>query len=390
MSTNEQLSQMELIELANKCVYCGYCSICPTYQEKNWEYYHPRGILELIKLYSDPKYKSQAEDYLFDAVFACTMCKACEDICVVNLPLLAMWEQIRHEAFIRGRWNKTLLDLYNRVKDTHNIYGLKPKDRIKWLEDLDGSVKQRIRKKSKIAIFFGCRASYEKSLQKVSISLMKLFKHAGENFTILKEDEWCCGSPIFLGGGIEVGRSIAEHNFTALKNKGVKTLIVSCAEGYHTFKTIYPKILGEKWDIEVKHVSEFILELLQKGKIKFERGVTKKVTYKDPCKLARFEGIIEQPRLILNKIKGINFEELSSNKAEALCCGGGGLLDITNHKLAMRVNDKLMKEIAFSEAKIVVTSCPICQKLIEEGAKRNNINIETKDLVELIAELLAI
>ena len=91
--------QVDLLEVAQKCVYCGYCSLCPTFKELKWENYHPRGILDQIKLYYSERIKDNLKNdvskSLFDAIFACTMCKACENICIVDLPLLKVWEQVK-------------------------------------------------------------------------------------------------------------------------------------------------------------------------------------------------------------------------------------------------------------------------------------------------------
>ena len=99
------LHEVDILEIAQKCVYCGYCSVCPTFKELNWESNHPRSILEQIKMYYNEKYTKDVSKSLFDAIFSCTMCKACENICIVDLPLLQVWEQIRQEAFRRGRWS---------------------------------------------------------------------------------------------------------------------------------------------------------------------------------------------------------------------------------------------------------------------------------------------
>ncbi|GAJ15627.1 unnamed protein product, partial [marine sediment metagenome] len=98
--------------------------------------------------------------------------------------------------------------------------------------------------------------------------------------TVLGEEEWCCGAPIFLGGGYTVGTSLAKHNCEELKKLGVKKIVTTCAGCYRSFKIVYPKILGEDWDIEVVHASELIDDLVDKKKIKLLNTINEKMTLK--------------------------------------------------------------------------------------------------------------
>lgn len=378
------LHEVDILEIAQKCVYCGYCSVCPTFKELNWESNHPRGILEQIKMYYNEKYTKDVSKSLFDAIFSCTMCKACENICIVDLPLLQVWEQIRQEAFRRGRWSSDLLTIYDKVKATHNIFGLPHNDRLDWAEMSGINLSRRIKKKAPVAFFIGCQASYSGKMAGIAESMVKILRKARVDFTILGDEEWCCGAPIFLGGGYTVGTSLAKHNCEELKKLGVKKIVSTCAGCYRSFKIVYPKILGDDWDIEVVHASELIDDLVDKKKIKLLNTIDEKITYKDPCELVRHCGLSEAPRSILKKLPDVRYEELPSNKEEALCCGGGGLLKINNPKLVSEVNTKLISEIEYTEADVVVSCCPLCVDTIQQGVKEKKLGIKVLDLVELV------
>lgn len=380
--------QVDVLEYAQKCIYCGYCSLCPTYKELKWEIYHPRGILEQIKLYFDEgtkeKTKLEASKTLFDAIFACTMCKACENICLVDIPLLKIWEQVRQESFKKGRWNPLMLSLYNKVRDTHNIFGLPPDERLTWAKLKGLVMTRRVKKKAPLAYFVGCQASYSGKMSEIAPSVVTILRKTRTNFTILGDDEWCCASPIFLAGGYSIGKNFAKHNLEELKKLGVKRLVTACSGCYRTFKIVYPRVLGDSWDIEVLHISELANELIKEGKIKFKKKFKEKITFKDPCELVRHCGLIEAPREVINSISNVRFEELPSNKEEALCCGGGGLLKLNNSELVDNVNTKLMAEIKYSEADIVVNGCPTCLDTIRSGARKEDLDIEVIDISELI------
>lgn len=379
---------VDVLEYAQKCIYCGYCSLCPTYKELKWETNHPRGILEQIKLYfsegTKENVKLEVSKTLFEAVFACTMCKACENICLVDIPLIKIWEQVRQESFKKGRWSPSMLSLYNKVKDTQNIFGLPPEERLIWAK-LSGLVMtRRVKKKAPLAYFVGCQASYSGKMSEIAPSVVKILRKTKTNFTILGNDEWCCGSPIFLAGGYSVGKSFAKHNLDELKKLGVKRIVTACSGCYRAFKIVYPRVLGESWDFEVLHISELANELIQSGKLKLKKQIKEKVTFKDPCELVRHCGLIEAPRNVINSIPNVRFEELPSNKEEALCCGGGGLLKLNDSDLGNKVNSKLISEIKYSEADIVANGCPTCLDTIQAGVKKEGLDIEVIDIAELI------
>lgn len=380
--------QIDILEAVQQCVYCGYCAVCPTFRELKWETYHPRGILDQIKMYyletTKEELKGEISKSLFDSIFACTMCKACENICIADIPLLKIWEQIRQESFKRGRWNPALLSLYNKVKDTQNIFGLPKDNRVSWADLANMVMTKRTQRKASLAYFVGCQASYSGKMEGVAASVVKILRKARVDFTILGNEEWCCGSPVFLAGGYSVGKSFAKHNLDQFKKLGVKRIVTACAGCYRAFKIVYPRILGDKWDLEVLHISELVAELLEQNKLKYKKTIKEKITFKDPCELVRHCGLIEPPREIIEKIPGVRYEDLPSNREEALCCGGGGLLKLNNEDLVRQVNSRLIEEIEYSEAEIVVNGCPTCLDTIQQGVKKKGLDVEVIDIAELI------
>ena len=384
--------QVDVLDVAQKCVYCGYCSLCPTYKELKWEVYHPRGILDQIKLYYSEevkdKLKNEVAKQLFESVFLCTVCRACEDICIVDLPLLKIWEQIRQEAFKRGRWNPKLLSLYNKVKDFFNIYGLPAEERVSWAALSGLNMSRRTQKKAPLAYFVGCQASYSGKMGGISESVVKILRKARLNFTILGTEERCCGSPIFLAGGFSVGKTFAKHNLDQFKKLGVKKVVTACAGCYRSFKIVYPRVLGDEWDIEVVHISELVNELFKEKKLKVTNPIKEKITFKDPCELVRHCGLSEAPREVIKNIPNVRYEELPSNREEALCCGGGGLLKLNDEDLVIQVNSHLISEIQYSEADIVVNGCPTCLDTIQHGVRQREMDVEVIDIAELVQRMV--
>ncbi len=383
---SKELSDFE--EVTKSCIYCGYCGVCPTYKELKWESYHPRSKLKLLEMYLNDKNNANLSKSLFDAVFACSMCSACEAVCPVELPLVRVWEAVREESFKRGRWSTKLIELYNKVKDSHNIYGLKPENGLIPSKYQNEKMEEKIGKKAKYLLFLGCKFSYSEQMEKTVDNIFQVLNHLDEDYSLLGPEERCCGFPIIVGGGYSVAKSLALHNYERIKETGADTIIAPCAEGYRVLKKVYPIILGEIWDFTVLHITEYIEMKIKNGDLLLTNTIREKLTYKDPCELVRHCNVKESPRNIIKSIPKIRYEELTSNREDALCCGGGGLLETSDPKLAIKVNERLMNQVEFSEADILVCSCPTCLNSLQEGVKRRGLNIEVVDLIEIVLKAM--
>ena len=128
--------------------------------------------------------------------------------------------------------------------------------------------------------------------------------------------------------------------------------------------------------------------MIKKGKLKFKTKIKEKITFKDPCELVRHCGLIEAPREVIKSFPDVRFEELPSNKNEALCCGGGGLLKLNDSELVDQVNSRLISEIEYTEAEIVANGCPTCLDTIFSGVKQKKMDIEVLDISELIVRAM--
>jgi len=184
---------------------------------------------------------------------------------------------------------------------------------------------------------------------------------------------------------------LIKHNIKDFNEKGAKTLFTACAGCYRTWKKDYPALIGEELPFEVKHITEVLIELLNKNQIPFkpEEHEKIKVTYHDPCHLGRHMDLYEIPREIISKIPGIQLVEMKRNRKNAWCCGAGGGVKSQFPDLAKDISKERIREAIESEADILTTSCPFCIGNLKDAYGELGPELQEKinlmDILDLIA-----
>jgi len=232
-----------------------------------------------------------------------------------------------------------------------------------------------------ILFYPGCMEKFV--LRKHQENYEKILKKIGVDFIKLKDLELCCGSPVLNAGyGVDF-ETIVKKNYKIFKEHGIKKIITPCPACFKTFKLEYPKFL-QKFDIEVEHVSQTIMNAIKNGKLRLKK-IDKpiKVTYHDPCHLGRYCGVYEEPRDIL-KALGYDLIEMKLSRENSFCCGGGGGLRSNYPELSEEIAKMRVKHAKDVKADMIVTSCPMCFSCFDEVAK--GLNIKSAELSSLIID----
>ena len=135
------------------------------------------------------------------------------------------------------------------------------------------------------------------------------------------------------------------------------------------------------------HETQFLASLVRSGALDL-KPVNRTITYHDPCDLGRNSGIYDEPREILRAIPGLKLVEMKDNREYALCCGGGGDMEMADADVAQAVARGRILQAQETGADLIVTACQQCKRTLLGAARRNRIRIRTLDIVELLRESL--
>ena len=221
-------------------------------------------------------------------------------------------------------------------------------------------------------------------------SLLKPLDAAGVDYTVLGEDEGCCGLPLYLMGAVDDFKAHSQKMIRKIKATEARELVTPCAGCYKAFKKLYAKY-GDL-NIEVYHSVHYLEKLIRGGRIKLREGFSKRITYHDPCDLGRSFSIFDEPRNIINSIPDVDFVEMERNRLLSRCCGGGGLIMANDHNLAKDVATVRVKDALDVGADLIITGCAACKDNLTKGARaiprEERGNIKAIDITELVAELM--
>ncbi len=315
-------------------------------------------------------------------IWDCTTCRTCSYLCPRDVNPLEVLIGLRSLLIEEGNVPSTLGDALEGVYKYGNPYGISRNRRTEWAEDLN--IKYVTGGKSTDLLYFvGCAASYDSRAQEIAKALAKNLKKLEIDFSILGNEETCCGNEVYSIGEKGLFEELTKKNLELFKQYNVQRIITTSPHCFHAFKNRYEE------DIEAQHYTVFFADLIDKGKIEFSNKAEKTVTYQDPCFLGKHNNIYEEPRKIIENIPGVKFSELTRARERSVCCeGGGGRMwhDIPGKRLA----ETRVEEALDIGAEVLAVACPFCFLTFDDAIKTsgNEDKIEVMDIMELVAKAL--
>ena len=359
------------------CYQCGKCdTVCP------WNRVRKFSMRKLIREATFGLTEVEREE-----IWRCTTCGKCPQRCPRDVKQIDDMIALRRMATGYGIFPahvKPVRTVSAGLTAQGNPFGEPRTNRAEWAEGL--SVKT-FSEGMEILYFPGCYLCYDPRLKKVAQATANILKKAGVDFGILGTKENCCGESIRKTGNEELFKRLARENIKTFIENGVKKILVSSPHCYHTFKNEYPEF---KVNFEVVHISQYLFELVNEGRLQITKEYGKKITYHDPCYLGRHNGIYDEPRGVLKKIPGLELTEMPESREDSLCCGmGGGRVWMETLKDERFSNLRLEQAIGLG-AKVLVTSCPYCITALEDSRLVMNYAdvIEVMDITEILQEVI--
>jgi len=407
-----EFSFRQLVAL-DACTRCNRCeNKCPS--NLSGEALSPRAMNQKIKSYIKSKYSisrliqelinkpakevSRAEVIKGEEAWMCTTCRACVEECPLTINNLDLIREIRTFKVEEGTEVPALVGETLEVifKYSNPYQGAKAK-RGEWAKEL-GVKDLSLGGEAELVYFVGCGPAYDSRLQRIAQSVVKIFKKAELNFSILGNKENCCGDMAKRVGEEGLLEELIAKNYETFGGYGVKGIVTTCPHGLKMLRDEYPlyrKKLGIELreEIKVEHYTEVIAWLLQEKRLNFVKGLRKRVTYHDPCYLGRHCGIYDPPREIIRKIPEVEFVEMVRNRRNSFCCGGGGgRIWMEEFPAREKISEIRIRDAAEVGAEVLITACPFCLSMLEDAVKTAGYEgkIEVKDLGEILEELTGI
>ena len=318
-----------------------------------------------------------------DELWACTTCMACMYECPVMIEHVDEIVDLRRGLVLNeSRFPAELRSTFDNLERNFTPWGFSHSSRADWAEGMDIP---RMSEGGDVEVLFwvGCAGAYDARYRKVAQAFSKLLKHAGVKFAILGLEEKCTGDAARRMGNEYLAQTLMTGNIETLNRYAVKKIVATCPHCFHSLKNEYPQFGG---NYEVVHHTDFLLELVEAGKISVSRPLRETATFHDSCYLARYNGVIDSPRSLLRSIPGMSLAEMPRSKDKGLCCGAGGGRMWMEEKEGKRINIERTEEALSTKAGTVGTACPFCMTMMTDGvkAKEESERVQVKDVAELL------
>ena len=335
-----------------------------------------------------------------EAIWACTSCGACVDICPVgNEPMRDILDIRRSLVLMENAFPKQSEAAFRGMERTVNPWNISPTERMKWADGLKvPTVEQN--PEAEILWWVGCAPATDARAQKTAQAFARILNAAGVNFAVLGQREQCSGDAARRAGNEYLFNELATSNVGILNEVKPKRIVTTCPHCLHTLKNEYPAFGG---NYEVVHHTQLINELIGAGKIQLSvtsdqfsvnsdqsSGISHSslITYHDPCYLGRHNKIVDAPRHLLKEAK-LDLIEMPRHAAKSFCCGAGGAQMWKEEEHGTQnVNKARFAEAKATGAETLAVGCPFCLTMMTDASKAEGGEVQVKDLAEIVAERL--
>lgn len=343
----------------------------------------------------------------YDAVWDCVTCGACVEACPVLIEHVDKIVGLRRNLVLEdSRFPQELTAAFTNMERAGNPWGQPKATRTDWTKGLPFAVPTVAELAAEgrlgeieVLYWVGCAAAFDERNRKVARAFATCLDAAGIRFAILGQEESCTGDPARRMGNDYVWQMLAAANIATLDRYRLRSIVTACPHCFNTIGNEYGQLGG---DYEIVHHSVYLRRLLADGRLRTidpaatgETGPelpARSVTFHDSCYLARYNGVIEEPRQVLAAVPGLELREMERSGRGSFCCGAGGGRMWMEETRGTRINAERTSQALATGASTVATNCPFCMTMMKDGldAAEGNADgaVRAIDIAELLAESL--
>ena len=394
------------------CTRCGMCAeACHFYQATGNPEYAPVWKIELLRRAYEQRFtiigklklslgldkRVSDEDLTHWSelnYYACTVCNKCSMVCPMGIDLGSLLAEMRSGLAAAGVVPDDLMKAVNKQVEEGSPLGMTDSvwdDRLEWVADeWEVEIPRDVKGADTLVVF----SSIEVMKFPTNIAaIAKVLNKAGEKWTVSSKAREIVNFG-FYEGSEEHTKLFLSRVLEGAKELGVKRIMVTeCGHAYDALRWHAANLLPEANDFEVVHITGVLGELIGNGRIKVQPGFFDKdgtITFHDACKIQRKGGLVQEPRDILNILAPKSFKEMTPNREQAICCGGGGgviaikAADSVRHaSFELKIN-----QVNAVGAKTVAMSCSNCRLQFTDGVTHFNLDWKIAGLAQMVADAL--
>lgn len=415
-----------------QCWRCSHCKWVPAPKSKQFAFSCPSiewggfhsysGGGKVISAFALKEGKAEYTEKAAETIFACTACGACDTSCKSNNgdnvePLEVMYT-LRATIADEGKSPEAHKSMVQNLRENNNPAGKPKTERGAWANGLP--LKDARSTEVDVLLHIGCDNAYDESSWKELHAIVKLLNLAEIDFGILFEGESPTGEMAFDLGFQDDASAQANSMLETFNTSNAKRIVTCSAASYAGVRNIWPFLNIEPPTKPFSHITDFISELIEDGRLVLKAKLSEKVTYHDPCKLGRLSeprqaydvkntkwtkanntiaireigkpslfgnhGLYDSPRRLLEAIDGLELVEMERNRFASYCCGAGGGAKEAYPEFAKFAGKKRLDEAEATGASRMVTACGKCQSHMSDVS--DSQAIKPVGLFELIIEAM--
>ena len=368
------------------CTQCKRCQDrCPAHNTEK-----PLSPMKLVNQLGEVAFNNPEANLIEacdkDAIWSCTTCRACQDICPAAIEHVGKIVDMRRNlVLMEGEFpGEEVMVAMENTEVNGNPLGIGYASRGDWAQEL-GIKTLAEDPEVDILYFVGCYASFDARNIKIATAFIQLCQAAGIKVGILGKEEKCCGEPMRKMGNEYLYQTLAAENIELIKGYGVKQIVTSCP---HCFNTLDKDYRDLDFEIPVLNYTVYLERLLKSGQLKLKPS-DMSCTYHDSCYLGRHNDIYNAPRQLIEAAGG-KIVEMDKNRDQAFCCSAGGGRIMAEENIGSRINVKRINMAVETGAPTLLSNCPFCLTMFEDGVKGADVEdkLVARDIAEILVERL--